>query len=568
MTGGSRDRFDATGSVNVPLVADRLSLQVSGARLTRDGYGVRVDGQEMANTDRTSARTQVLFKATEDFSALLSGDWMEFDEKNAAFKLINTNPSIAPLVALNTTTTQRYDNRWLSPRDFAYNGTGPNSARGTVRGASLTLTYDSPWGALKSISAYRDMNTHNDLDPDGSPVVVLDQFQAIDQDQFSQELQATGNAFGERLNWILGAYYFHESVDDTTSYNILTALLGQSASFTRVNRIENDSVAVFGQGIYSITEKLLFTAGLRYTEDEKNINATQFGFPSGVLQFSVPPLEHRSDAVSPRLGLDYKWTPGIMTYVSAAQGTKSGGFNGRGSRVTDFTEFDDEVVWTYELGLRSQRSDGRLRFNATAFYSAYSDLQTQINGSTVVNGAPTPFNVVTNIPEAQIKGGEVELIVVPAAGLTLTGGLGLTYAEYTELPTDSRFVSYGAVTKNSQLPNAPEVTYTLAAEYTVAMTDALNLTTNIDYTHRSKTYFNPENSPNLIQPAYGLLNARLTFEHAPSDVSISLFGTNLTDEIYFVGGFDDATSPSPGLGFTIINQAAPRELGISAQVRF
>lgn len=92
---------------------------------------------------------------------------------------------------------------------------------------------------------------------------------------------------------------------------------------------------------------------------------------------------------------------------------------------------------------------GAGRFNATAFYSSYTDLQIQITGSTVVNDAPQPFNVITNVPKANIKGGEAELTISPAQGLTLNGALGLTFAEYTKLPTSSVFVSSGVISLDS-----------------------------------------------------------------------------------------------------------------------
>ena len=76
------------------------------------------------------------------------------------------------------------------------------------------------------------------------------------------------------------------------------------------------------------------------------------------------------------------------------------------------------------------------------------------------------------------------------------------------------------------------------------------------------------NSPLLRQEPYGLLNARLTFGHSSEGLSLSVFGTNLTDEHYFVGGFDDADTPNPGLGFAFLNMAPPREYGVSVQWRF
>lgn len=350
-------------------------------------------------------------------------------------------------------------------------------------------------------------------------------------------------------------------------YNLLPALFGGARDFSRASPIENQSIAAYAQGSYGLTDKLRLTAGLRYTQDEKKIQSTQFN-STGAVQFSTPTGEHSSNAVSPRIGLDYQWTDNFMTYVSAAQGAKNGGFNGRVGRLSDFIEFEDEEVWTYEAGMRSDLFDDRVRFNVTTFYSKYSDLQLQISGSTIVGGAPVPFSIISNVPKANIKGGEVELSVAAAPGLRLTGGLGLTYGEYDELPTDAQFVASRVVNKDSKISHMPEVSYTLGAEYSTYVTGAINATAHIDYAHKSKIYYNAENTANLVQPAFGLLNARLTFEHANSGLSMSLFGTNLTDETYMLGGFDDAANPNPGLGFSIVTQGAPRGWGMSIRYSF
>ncbi|MEZ5927965.1 MAG: TonB-dependent receptor [Parvularculaceae bacterium] len=568
-TTGSRDRFDIQGSVNVPLVADTLAFQLSGSRRTQDGYGHRLtDGDDMGDTHRSSLRGQLLFTPTDNFSATLSGDWTTIDEKNASFNLTGVNTNIPPVQALNFFTTETYDERWLSPGPYEYYGGGPNSSRGELWGGSLTLDLDMGWAQLKSISAYREVSIHNDEDPDGSPVNILDQYQQVDQHQVSQELQLTGDSFDNRLNWVLGAYYFHEEAHDNIDYALLTALFGTAVSFSQDNMVENNSYAVFGQGSYNITDKLRLTAGLRYTNDEKIVDFAHYSFPDDVQLLPLLTGKHSSESFSPRVGLDYQWTPDVMTYFSVAQGAKNGGYNGRANAVTDFTEFEDEYVWTYEAGIRTEFLDGVGRFNATGFYSKYKDLQIQITGSTLVGGAPQPFNVITNVPKANIKGGEAELVLAPMEGFLFNAALGLTFAEYTELPTDPTFVASGVINLDSKFMNAPEATFAAGAEYTHDLSSSLEATLRVDYSYRSKIYYNVENTAPLVQDKYGLLNARLSFLHEPSGLTVSVFGTNLTDEYYITGGFDDASTPNPALGFTVVNEGRPREWGVSVQKSF
>jgi iron complex outermembrane receptor protein len=566
LTAGSRDRLDLLGSVNIPLSTDRLAVRLAGSRLMQDGYGHRADGQEMADTDRTFTRAQLLFQPAERFSALLAGDWLELDEKNASFKLIAVNPT-GPIAAYNAALDPDFDDRWVSARDYFFSATGPNSVRGRLGGGSLTLAYDGAWGTLKSITAYRKIAVRNELDADGSPVNIVDEFQRLNQHQFSQELQLSGNGLGDRLSWVTGVYYFNEDIEDRNTFPVLTALFGNAASLIRLYDVNNVSKAAFAQATYSLTEQLRLTGGVRYTQDDKDVEATRLSYPTAVQIFAIPD-QHNSSATSPRLGLDYRWTDEVMTYLSMAQGAKNGGFNGQAARPTDFDEFDDETVWTYEAGLRSQWLDGRARVNVTAFYSRYKNLQLQINGITNVNGLPTPFNIITNVPRAHISGGEAELMISPARGLTFSGALGLTYGKYTKLPTDPEFVASRVITTDSHFSHVPEVAYNLGAEYLMPVGSALQMTARIDYAHKSRIFYNTENTRPVTQPAYGLLNARLTFDHEPSGISVALFGTNLTDKAYILGGFDDATNRNPGLGFAFAAQGAPREWGISLAKQF
>jgi iron complex outermembrane receptor protein len=568
--GGNFSRFDIVGGANLPLITDTVALLLSGSRRSEDGYGRRVDGQSTGSTNRDAGRAALLLKLGDHLSAVLSVDALAYNETNAVMKLVDVNTSVGAIAALNAFTSSPYDQRWLSPNDYLSYGTGPNSNRGTLWGTSLTLNLNTDGITLKSISAYRHITAHNDLDPDNSPVTVLDDFDNTLQHQFSQELQASGSGLADRLKWVLGLYYFHEEAIEDLNYNILTPLtpfLG-SLGFTQGNIVTNNSEAGYGQGSYSLTDQLRLTAGLRYTHDQKEDQRSHAGYPSGTTLEPTITKSAGSNDVSPRVGLDYQWTPTVMTYVSAAKGYKAGGFNGRAGTVADFNQFGPEKVWTYELGVRSDLFERRVRFNATAFYSDYSALQLQINGSTLVNGTIAPFTIVTNIPKARVTGGEMELAVAPAIGLTLTGGLGLTDARYTELPTDPRFIVANLITRDTKFVNTPEVSFTLGAQYTRPVSDKLQMTGRIDYSHKSTIQYWVTNSPYVRQDPYGLLSARWTLMYEPAQISLSVFGTNLTNQRYIVGGYDDATVPNPGLGFAIADVGRPREYGASLQWHF
>jgi iron complex outermembrane receptor protein len=570
-TTGNYDRADFLGSVNLPLITDKAALQVSLGRLYQNGYGTRVDGQDTGNTDRWEGRAQLLYKATDKLSILMSVDGVTYDQSNAVDKLVAINDAAPVPTNVNSKSPVKFNDQWLSPSDYFSYATGPNLDNGRIWGTALTINYEAPWATIKSISAYRTYDTHNYMDFDDSPINIFNNDKNFHENQLSQELQATGKSLSDRLNWVLGLYYLHAFDTSAMQAILLPDIVpGCGACFENNAAQTTNSFAGYGQSDYSLTDKLKFTAGLRLTRDLKTYQGSSTTYPVITITSLVPPEDNSWNDVSPRIGLDYQWTKDIMTYVSAAKGYKGGGFND-GLPSQGNQAFREERVWTYELGLRSDFFEHRMRFNATAYYNDYRDLQVAISSTIESGGTPFLFSVVDNIPKARIYGSEVELAVVPVVGLTLTGGLGLTYAKYIEFPTDAFWVAAGPISTGAAFLFTPEQTVTLAADYTRHATNTLLVTGHVDYVHKSTIYFDtgPDAGlPHATQNPYGLLNARLTFEYEPSKLSFSLFGTNLTNQYYFTGAYDAADHPANALGFSFQNAAPPREYGVSLRWDF
>jgi iron complex outermembrane recepter protein len=574
VTGGSFHRLDALADLNVPLVTDRAAVEMAVAREYQGGYGHDANGVAMGNRNRYVVRAALLLKPADTLSIVLRLDGTHYNEGDTAMKLIAVNPNGPLLSAFNAYQTANgllpYDNRWASTTDFGWNGTGPNYSRGNLWGTSLTVSWQNAWGTLKSISAYRSTRLKWVEDVDGSPITELDYYKQVNHYQVSQELQQAGTAFGDRLNWVAGLYFFGEHAQDDESADLaslntaFSAIFGApfDANFCQCLYIKNESYAGYAQGTYALTDKWHLTVGARYTDDHKRVDRERRGFdPATGIGALLQPAASRSDRftqVSPRFGLDHQWTPDVMTYVSVAQGFKSGGFNGRSDSLLDFNEYQPEKVWAYEIGLRSDWLDKRLRLNATAFFSDYKDLQVATSYSKLINGAPVPLTVVENIPKSHISGGELELTAVPVTGLKLIGGLGITHARYVEVNSTSQ------VKTNMDFPNTPRVTYNFGAEYRTPLTEEASILGRIDYTHKTAIETDLLNGPLLRQPPYGLLDARLALE-LRTGVSVSLFGTNLTNEHYFTGG---ATNYDTSLGWAFVDMAPPREWGMTAEYRF
>jgi iron complex outermembrane receptor protein len=558
---GNFDRLDLLARLNLPLAAHSAGLSLSAARFRQEGYSVRSDGEHQADRNRDVARVQLLLRPREDVEAVLRLDGTTFDERSAAYRLVEVRTASPVPTLYNTISPYRYDNRWVTASDFAYEGSGPNRNAGGVWGTSVTASWERPWGTLKSITAFRQLSVDSQFDPDGAPLAVLDVFNIVHQHQLSQELQATGRAY-DRVDWVAGAYAFREDAIDDQPVHIATELLNGAADFDPWLHVINRNVAVYGQGTWHATDRLAISLGLRVGQDWVRAARIQRGFPEPVVQ--QPYSEHaaRWGSALPRASVEYRWTPRVMTYASVASGSKTGGFNGRASSDAEFTRFDPERVVAVEAGLRSDWLDRRLRFNATVFHSAYRDFQLQVNRSVTdpSTGQPTAFSFVGNLPRARVRGGEFSLAALPVPGLELQAGLGIADARYLEV------LPGAPVTTASRFVDTPKFTATASVQYLASLGGLGRLTGRLDYVHKSRIDFDPSNSPLVAQRPYGLLDARLTWEPPGNRMSAYIFATNLTDTHYAVGGLDD--SPGGSLGEVVKMMGAPREWGVGLRVPF
>jgi iron complex outermembrane receptor protein len=560
--GGNYRRLDATTFLNLPLVKDTAALELSAATYHSDGYSQRADGQDQANRNRSSGRVQLLLRPSDNLEATFSVDGTTFDEHSAAYRLVAVRTS-SPIPGLYAAQTPyRYDDRWVTASDFRYDGTGPNRNAGGVWGTSLTVQWDQAWGTLKSISAFRQLSIDSQFDPDGSPLTVLDVFNIVQQHQVSQELQGSGTSLSGKLDWVAGLYYFKEIAQDNQPANVAVELFNGAANFDPQLHVVNQNYAAFGQVNYHLSPSLTLTFGAREGVDTAYAGLIQTGFPTPVVQ--TPFVEHsaRWSSFLPRFSASWQWNPEVMTFVSAAEGSKSGGFNGRASSANEFTRFEPERVWSYEAGIRSDWLGKRLRFNATAFYNDYRDFQIQLNRSVTdpVTGQPVAFSFVGNIPKARVRGAEISIEALPIAPLRLSAGLGITDGKYL------RVLAGAPVTTSSQFVNAPRFTFTASAEYETGIGALGHLTGRIDYVHKSRIQYDYSNSALVAQAPYGLLNARLTWQPIDRRLSLFAFGTNLTDTHYATGGIDDGAGGS--LGEVVKLMGAPREWGLGATWRF
>ncbi|MEZ5513370.1 MAG: TonB-dependent receptor [Steroidobacteraceae bacterium] len=295
---------------------------------------------------------------------------------------------------------------------------------------SINVSYDLGWGTFKSITGYVKTQDFFSTDFSGSGGVIG--ANRLDVDQFSEELQLVGTALDDRLSYIAGLYFFKEKGEQNFGWR-----LGIPFS-TSLIEAKVTSYSAFTQLDYNLTDALKVTAGLRYTRDKKDFDFTFNGLlPPVTPVMGFVDLTNTYTQTTPKVGID--WTvptsgsfDSLLLYATAAQGFKSGGYNG--IAIVNFndaqTPYGLETNWTYEVGVKADMADNRVRVNANYFYEKAKDLT--LNAT--VELAPGLFSFpVQNAGDATIQGLEFEVTAVPSDNLTLFMNGSLLTGKYTRL---------------------------------------------------------------------------------------------------------------------------------------
>lgn len=455
----------------------------------------------------------------------------------------------------------------------------PSQSDLDVWGVGLTLKWAlSDNMDVKSISAYRKTEAVFARDQDGSPFVINDSTNIYDSKQFSQELQLSGVSFDGRLNWIVGGYYANEKGHDANYLSLFPVSIASGGSITI------DSYAVFGQATYDLTERLSVTAGLRWSQDDKEFTADPGGIQQRItsivgIGILPPPFEPGSvplvieqsasdsySSLSPRVSVEFSPTDDLLTYASYSSGYKSGGFNQRLAPVFQtIPKFDEETIDVFEVGFKWTGFDRRLRLNAAAFYSDYKDMQ--------LVGIQNVSPVIENAAKSEIKGLELEFQALVNDYISLDGGFGYTDAKYKSFDETVAIDAGGRMTspkerlalsgifESNDLANTPKYNLNLGIELHIPVLGG-NATLRGDYAYRSKIALDYANM--LMEDSLSLFHASLTFTPADELWTIMLAGRNLTNERYGVSGFADPA----GIGTYTIQPARPREWFVSVKRQF
>jgi iron complex outermembrane receptor protein len=538
---GTFDRYGIAGYASGPItkggILASLAFDVSG----NEGYLENVStGGDLEGMKSRGVRGQVLVPVG------ASGEWTvraDYSRQSGALgiypKLLG--PDASPL-----------DNSVLGDYDkVSVDGKDSTILKNYGVASDFKIGLGS-FGSLRSLTSYRGFRGSIVTDPDGSSLPLFrNSIDPIRQNQFSQELTLNGKA--GKLDYVIGAYYFSETDREPQTFNLLFA----GVSHVQRPILHSQSVAGYGQGEYHLTNTVSLVAGLRYTTETKHYQLDDYyvasidpnpavaaagpvlsGIPGISNPFTVNTRRH-DHAFTPKFGINFKPVDTVLLYASATRGFKSGGYDyGASNEIDAATGYGPEKLWSYEVGIKSDWFDRKLRLNLDGFYYDYTDLQVE---SLVQNGLS--FGARTqNAATAHVKGIEAEIAVKPVRALDLFANLDYLDARYVKYSNASITSDPDFDASGNRLNNAPRWSTTFGGTYTFDLGSSGKIFVGSDVHVQSTVYFTAANDgasgvtnyPEQ-QHGYTLIDARIGWTSDKGDWTVSVSGTNLGDRQYLTG---------------------------------
>jgi iron complex outermembrane receptor protein len=525
---GSHNQVNADGFVS-GRIAEGLTGRLSVA--TEQGGAWqrnRLTGQSLGDKDKVAVRGQLQWDPTDAFNFRLGVHWAEDkSDEQGLYLLKSFQPaSGAPPVPADTS---RYATGWsLNPAFAKLIGIPANSKPGlnnSNNGADLTANIDFGGAKLTSITAYNKLIRREYGDWDATQYHDSDEYLNSDFNVFSQELRVASTGSGP-WQWVTGVFYSNEDLHENF-YSDLTDRLGGIA-ITTYEQVAN-SVGVFAQGGYQITDAVKAIVGVREDHENRELKGLNTAFLPGVPSFTGGALggSITSNLPSGKFEIDYKPVSDTLIYGSVSRGVKSGGFTAHNTLSAPAADpFQPEKLTAYEVGVKTDLTR-TLRVDSSVFYYRYKDQQ--ILGKVFDNVSQSFIGRFVNA-NSRISGGEVELEWRPVTALAISQYAGFAEGYYTSrlLNTDVPPVDY-----NGRPESFPKWSYGGDVSYTFNL-GAYSLTAESNYSfHDTYSQFFLLGSNDFTIPKYWLANANLTFAPASGGPwTVTLWGRNIFDKAY------------------------------------
>jgi len=501
LTAGNYGQFDARGFVSGPL-SDNWAGKLTVSSRQNDGYVDNIFlNKKQKDENLQSFRGQLLYH-DDSFESLFTVEITQDDTEDMGRIPVTGISGLFLAMGGDRDHT-------LGPYD------GDSNRESTQLSLKLSKQFDS--GELISITGWRDFESLWNMDSVGVPFSAGPTPDVAINDNINEKLDGS-------LNFVAGLFFLSEdthrietfTMGGTAGGDFTTSIIGVDVS-DQDN--ETTSYAAYGQVTWDATERMRVNVGARFTAEEKKMDniSTDGGFPGIIGQDLTASISDDWTNFSPKLSVDYQFTDSVLGYVSIAQGFKSGGFPAAPSRIQDFQTIEPEEATSYEIGVKADVFEDRLRVNATAYFMDYTDLQIQRFG--VDPGAPPgSFGAFQTL-----NAGDAEV-----SGLEL-------------------------------LTRAADSKYAIALEYYQPLTrGALKFRLDQRYTSTNRQDIFADESN---QPGFHVMDARASWISNDEGWEVALWSKNLLDEEYI----SHAYIVGPGVIVTFGN---PQTYGVTVTKNF
>lgn len=562
---GNYSMIQAVAAVNLPL-GDTVAIRASGETVHRDGY--LSDGYDDEKTK--SARLQLYWEPSTDFSLLLNGNYQEVRGRGAGAALKpqlpgdkfrgHTDPAVTAIIR-------------------AEPGAGPvlvvpesdGFVDYTTYAVGAELNWDLGFGTLTVLPAYREAKLK-----DRSYVPGFAVTQSYRDKQTSVEARL-GNDSPD-LKWVLGGYFFDQQVNGLPGGPQQVAEQGVSTFI--INDFDSNvrSYAAFGQATYSLTDRFRVTAGLRYTYERKRLSEflTNYALPA---RPPAPPGTCAAGSFDPltptpprfcHLDIDLRgansqaltynnvtWKAGVefdiadqsMAYANVSTGFKSGGFFSAPPPNT----FRPEKLTAFEAGVKNRFLDNRLQVNVEAFYWKYKDHQETQVGPTSIPGFFA--QLTSNAGQAKSYGADVDVLFRPTRRDELSLKVQYNKTKYDSFEFEYPSIRLGAPVTGCAVgpekPNgfstvdcagrplmrAPLWTGAVGYSHEVELSDGATVTASADAQFSSGYYLSVDFLEAARQKSFAVGNFDLTYTSSDGRLTVSGFVRNIWNEAVYTQAF-------------------------------
>ena len=612
------ETYNLTGMLNLP-ISD--TFKTRGVVFYEDNSGavrnINEGGADDSGHDWLMMRVKAAWEAgdntTVDFTLMHSDEDQGHDETVPSGVLdLDTVDTLLISDAIDPGT-----GFWPQNRDrLSHDLDEYNKLKSTLFVVNATHRLSDTW-TLEAVAGIIDAEQRRFFDQDLiGGVDALSRSNDYDGRSYSGELRLEYSS--DRLDWVTGVLYARDrqrqdnyvavSSDPTGTINgigFLPPFPTELGLFLNDKGFDVDSAALFTDLTFHVGDALDVFVGGRYTHDDVENTIRSFGIapgpgapdpavdPVGFYGSFVNVERPRStakdsfDDFSPRIGLRYEVADDVSVYTTVSKGYKAGGHsvgnntNAAGSPAFS-VPYDEETLWNYELGVKTELFDRRLRMNASAFYLDWNDLQLEAFRFLTPGDLSSNFEQTINVQDAEARGFEFEFLALLTDRFTVGGSLGRLDTEITSDETAQITGGFEVELQGLSIPKAPELTWNAFGEYRWPTADSSEYWLRVDFIHRDGQYSDIEGltvlqttgpSPNsgLVRnlpfgefpfrsPDYDLVNLRAGYD--AERFSIGAFVENLTDEEYYTGTQENFGASGIRL------RPHQRIIGAFAEVRF